>query len=145
MRSLFLQVVAVTAINLKSISQRRWLSLSTVIAVALVVVVLLAFLAMAHGFQRTIAGSGAQDIAITLRAGSQAEINSTVSRDQVHLIEDGPGIARGADCKPLIAPEVYLVGDGLKRTTQTKANLPLRGIGEQGAPLLKAMTIFRGL
>ena len=61
MRSLWLQVAAVTAINLRSIGQRRWLSLSTVIAIALVVIVLLAFLAMANGFQRTIAGSGADD------------------------------------------------------------------------------------
>ena len=56
MHSLLLQVIAVTTINLKSISQRLWLSLSTVVAVALVVMVLLAFLAMANGFQRTLAG-----------------------------------------------------------------------------------------
>jgi putative ABC transport system permease protein len=144
MRSLLLQVIAVTSINLKSIAQRRWLSLSTVVAIALVVVVLLAFLAMANGFQRTIAGSGADDIAIVLRAGSQAEINSTVSRDQVRLIEDGPGIARGSDGKPLISPELYLVVDGIKRTTKTKANLPLRGIGEQGATLRKGIAISAG-
>ncbi len=144
MGSLWRQVVAVTTINLMSISQRRWLSLSTIIAIALVVVVLLAFLAMANGFQRTIAGSGADDIAIVLRAGSQAEINSTVSRDQVRLIEDGPGIARGPNGKPLVSPELYLVVDGLKRTTQTKANLPLRGIGEQGATLRKGVTIAQG-
>src|SRR3954453_16600767 len=144
MRSLLLQVIAVTSINLKSIAQRRWLSLSTVIAIALVVIVLLAFLAMANGFQRTIAGAGADDIAIVLRAGSQAEINSTVSRDQVRLIEDGPGIARGTDGKPLISPELYLVVDGLKRTTRTKANLPLRGIGEQGATLRTRIKIASG-
>ena len=144
MRSLWLQVAAVTAINLKSIAQRRWLSLSTVIAIALVVIVLLAFLAMANGFQRTIAGSGADDIAIVLRAGSQAEINSTVSRDQVRLIEDGPGIARGSDGKPLISPELYLVVDGIKRSTGTKANLPLRGIGEQGTALRKDITVTAG-
>src|SRR5207237_1435758 len=79
MRSLMLQIIAVTAINLKSISQRLWLSASTVVAVALVVVVLLAFLAMANGFQRTLAGSGADDIAMIMRGGSQAEINSTVA------------------------------------------------------------------
>ena len=144
MRSLLLQVMAVTSINLKSIAQRRWLSLSTVIAIALVVIVLLAFLAMANGFQRTIAGSGADDIAIVLRAGSQAEINSTVARDQVRLIEDGPGIARGADGKPLISPELYLVVDGTKHTTKTKANLPLRGIGEQGFALRKGIVITAG-
>ena len=113
MRSLLLQVIAVTTINLKSIAQRLWLSLSTVVAVALVVIVLLAFLAMANGFQRTLAGSGSEDIAIFLRGGSQAEINSTVARDQVRLIEDAPGIARGGDGKPLISPELYVVVDGI--------------------------------
>src|SRR5215470_5243453 len=144
MRSLVLQIVAVTTINLKSISQRVLLSLSTVVAVALVVVVLLAFLAMANGFQRTIAGSGSQDIGIVLRGGSQAEINSTVTREQVRLVEDGPGIARGSDGKPLVSPELYLVVDGLKRATRTKANLPLRGIGEQGFALRKGIVITAG-
>src|SRR5437879_4330808 len=144
MRSLLLQIAAVTKINVKSMSQRFWTSLSTVVAVALVVMVLLAFLAMANGFQRTIAGSGADDVAIILRAGSQAEINSGVTRDQVRLIEDGPGIARGSDGKPLISPELYLVVDGIKRSTKTKANLPLRGIGEQGTALRKDITITAG-
>jgi putative ABC transport system permease protein len=144
MRSLLLQIVAVTTINLKSIPQRVLLSLSTVVAIALVVMVLLAFLAMANGFQRTIAGSGSEDIGIVLRGGSQAEINSTVSREQVRLVEDGPGIARGGDGRPLVSPELYLVVDGIKHTTKTKANLPLRGIGEQGFALRKGITITAG-
>ena len=144
MRSLLLQVVAVTTINLKSIPQRVLLSLSTVVAIALVVMVLLAFLAMANGFQRAIAGSGSEDIGIVLRGGSQAEINSTVSREQVRLVEDGPGIARGGDGRPLVSPELYLVVDGIKHTTKTKANLPLRGIGEQGFALRKGITITAG-
>ena len=144
MRSLLLQIVAVTTINLKSISQRALLSLSTVVAIALVVMVLLAFLAMANGFQRTIAGSGSEDIGIVLRGGSQAEINSTVTREQVRLVEDGPGIARGSGGKPLVSPELYLVVDGVKHTTKTKANLPLRGIGEQGFALRKGITVTAG-
>ena len=144
MRSVVLQVAAVTAINLKSMSQRAWLSLSTVVAIALVIVVLLAFLAMANGFARTLAGSGSQDIAIIMRGGSQAEINSTVTLDQVRLIEEGPGIARDADGKPLVSPELYLVVNGIKRTTGTKVNLPLRGIGERGAALRKKITISAG-
>jgi len=144
MGSLLLQISAATRINLQSIGQRRWLSLSTVVAIALVVVVLLAFLAMANGFRKTIAGSGADDIAIVLRSGSQAEINSTMTRDQIRLIEDGPGIARGADGKPLVSPELYLVVDGTKKTTGTKANLPLRGIGAEGLALRKSVTIAEG-
>jgi putative ABC transport system permease protein len=144
MGSLIRQTVAVTMINLKSIRQRFWLSLSTVVAVALVVIVLLSFLAMANGFQRTLSGSGADDIAIVLRGGSQAEINSTVAREQVRLIEEAPGIARGADGKPLVSSELYLVVDGIKRSSGTKANLPLRGIGEQGAALRKGIAVTAG-
>ena len=106
MRSFLLQIAAVSLINIKSIPQRFWLSLSTVVAVALVVMVLLSFLAMANGFQRTLASSGAEDVAIVLRAGSQAEINSTMTREQVRLIEEGPGIARNADGKPLASAEL---------------------------------------
>src|SRR5215468_1180330 len=144
MRPFLLQVAAVTLINIKSMPQRFWLSLSTVMAIALVVVVLLSFLAMANGFQRTLTSSGADDIAIILRGGSQAEINSTVSRDQVRLLEEGPGIARSGDGKPLVSAELYLVVDGVKRSSQTKANLPLRGIGKQGAALRQGIKLAAG-
>ncbi|MFD2184957.1 ABC transporter permease [Rhodoplanes azumiensis] len=138
------QIAAVTAINLRSIPQRFWLSLSTVVAVALVVMVLLSFLAMSAGFRRTLASSGADDIAIVLRAGARAELNSVIARDQVRLLEDAPGVARDAQGKPLTSAELYLVVDGIKRTTGTKANLPLRGIGESGAAIRKGIRLVEG-
>lgn len=144
MRSLFLQIAAVTTINIKSIPQRFWLSLSTIVAVALVVMVLLSFLAMAYGFQRTLKSAGAPDIAIVLRGGSQTEINSVITREQVRLIEDGPGIARSAQGKPLVSAELYIVVDGIKRSTQTKANIPLRGIGAEGAAIRKDIKLVAG-
>ncbi|MDQ2081439.1 ABC transporter permease [Xanthobacteraceae bacterium Astr-EGSB] len=144
MRPFLLQVAAVTLINLKSIPQRFWLSLSTVVAVALVVMVLLTFLAMSYGFQKTLSGTGAADVAIALRGGAAAEINSAVTRDQVRLIEEGPGIDRGADGRPLTSAELYLVVDGVKRSTGTKANLPLRGVGRDGANVRKGITIQAG-
>lgn len=144
MRALLLQIAAVTLINVKSIPQRFWTSLSTVVAVALVVVVLLSFLAMANGFQRTLKSAGAEDVAIILRGGSQSEINSVITREQVRLIEDGPGVARAADGKPLVSAELYIVVDGIKRSSQTKANLPLRGIGEEGAAIRKDIKLVAG-
>jgi putative ABC transport system permease protein len=144
MRSLILQVAAVTLINVKSIPQRVWLSLSTVVAIGLVVVVLLGFLAMANGFQRTLAGAGSDAVAVILRGGSESEINSTVSREQVHLIEEGPGIARDSSGKPLVSAELYLTIDGIKRSTHTRANLPLRGIGPEGAAIRQDIHITQG-
>lgn len=144
MRSLLLQITALAAMNLKSLPKRFWLSLSTVVAVALVVIVLLAFLAMRNGFQHTLASAGAEDVAIILRAGSQSEVASVVTRDQVRLVEEAPGIAKGSDGKPLVSPELYLVVDGIKRSSQTKANLPLRGIGEEGMAARKGVSIVAG-
>ncbi|MBI1206718.1 MAG: FtsX-like permease family protein [Azospirillum sp.] len=144
MRSLLLQIAATIKINLKSLPQRFWLSLSTVVAVGLVVVVLLSFLAMANGFRQAVKGSGSEDIAIVLRGGSRSELNSTISRDQIRLIEEAPGVARNAEGKPLVSAELYLVVDGLKRATGTKANLPLRGIGPMGAALRKSITLAQG-
>jgi putative ABC transport system permease protein len=144
MRSILLQMLAVTLINLKSLPQRLWMSLATVIAVGLVVSVLLTFLAMANGFQRTVAGSGADDIAVVLRSGSEAELNSVVLLNQVRLIEDGPGIARGADGKPQTSGELYVTVDAIKRSTRTKASLPLRGLGPQGPALRRGIVITAG-
>jgi putative ABC transport system permease protein len=144
MRSIVLQILAVTVINLKSLPKRLWLSLATVIAVGLVVTVLLTFLAMANGFQRTIAGSGADDIAVVLRGGSQSELNSVVLLNQVRLIEEGPGIARGADGKPQTSGELYVTVDGIKRSSKTKASLPLRGLGPHGAALRRGIVMTAG-
>src|SRR5262249_58461310 len=92
MRSLLLQIAAVTSINLKSMPQRLWLSLPPIVAVALVVIVLLSFLAMANGFQRTLAGSGSPDIAMVLRGGSQAQVKSPGWRGPGRPVRGGAGI-----------------------------------------------------
>src|ERR1043166_2604104 len=144
MRSLLLQIAAVTVINVKSIFQRFWLSRSPVVAIALVVVVLLAFLAMANGFRQAMTSSGAEDVAVIMRGGSEAEIYSFVSRDQVRLVEDGPGIARNRDGKPMVSPELYLSVNGVKRSTLTKASVPLRGIGREGDAVRKEIRIVAG-
>ena len=52
---MFSQIAAVTSINLRSIPQRWGMSLATILSIALVVGVLLGFLAMANGFRATVA------------------------------------------------------------------------------------------
>ncbi|TWB12418.1 putative ABC transport system permease protein [Nitrospirillum amazonense] len=142
--SLVNQIAAVTALNFKSMPQRTLGSLSTVVAVTLVVTVLLAFLAMGEGFQKTIRGSGAADVALFLRAGAQAEANSSVTRDQLRLIEEAPGIASDASGKPLVSGELYVVVDGIKKSSNTKANLPLRGISLKGTATRPGFRIVAG-
>ena len=144
MASTLSQVAAVTSMNMRSLPQRKWTSFATVVAVGLVTGVLLAFLAMANGFRSTVQGTGAPDVAVILRAGSGNELNSNVTREQAQLIEEAPGIARGADGKPLVSAELYVVVDGYKKTTHTKANLPLRGLGARAAQVRRGVAITHG-
>ncbi|MGJ3232837.1 MAG: ABC transporter permease [Oceanicaulis sp.] len=141
---MFKQIGAVTMINLRSIPQRWGMSLATVLSVALVVGVLLGFLAMANGFRATVNGTGSDDVAVILGSGAQAELNSGLGRDSVRLIEVAPGIAAGADGEPITSPELYVIADGRKRATGNDANLPLRGVGENAAAIRDGFTLVEG-
>jgi putative ABC transport system permease protein len=62
-----------------------------------VVGVLVALLAMAEGFEATLSTTGNDASVIVLRGGSQSETNSIITRDQIPLIGNLAGIARGKD------------------------------------------------
>jgi putative ABC transport system permease protein len=137
------QSVALARMNILSIPLRFWMSVSTVVAIALVVAVLLAFLAMSNGFRQAQSSAGADDIAIVMRDGAQTEINSVVSREQSLLVEQGPGIAR-QDGRPLASAEIYVIVDGLRRSNGLRNNLPLRGLTAAGVALRHNIRIAQG-
>ena len=130
-------------LNVQSIPQRLAMSLSTIVAVAMAVAVLLGFLALSNGFRATMAGTGAEDIAIINRKGATSELSSIISSEQVTLLEAAPGL-RAEGGAPLVSPELYLIVDGVKRSTGTSANMPLRGITETGVALRQNATITEG-
>jgi putative ABC transport system permease protein len=137
------QSAAIASMNIRSIPQRLWMSLSTVVAVALVVAVLLAFLAMGNGFRQAQKSAGAADIAILMRDGAATEINSGVTREQADLIEEAPGIAR-QDGRALVSAELYVIVDGTSRARGLRANLPLRGLPTAGVALRHGVRIAEG-
>ncbi|MBL8538429.1 MAG: ABC transporter permease [Hyphomonadaceae bacterium] len=143
MATLLDQINAVTALNVRSIPQRGWMSAASVIAVALTITVLLFFLALANGLRATVEGSGSEDVAIVIREGSNAELNSVVTRDQLAILATGPNVAQRNEA-PLISGELLVIVDGVKRSTGTNANMPFRGIGQEGLALRRGVTITRG-
>ena len=143
MASLLNQIGAVTALNVRSIPQRGAMSIASVVAVALTIAVLLFFLALSNGLKRTVEGSGADDVAIVLREGSNAELNSVVTRDQLNILATGPGVV-ARDGRPMVSGELLVIVDGVKRDTGTNANMPFRGIGAEGLALRRGVTITQG-
>lgn len=141
--AVFAQVKTVVAMNIMSLPQRGWMAGATLLAVAVVVAVLLAFLAMANGFQSTVQNSGSEELGIALRSGSQAELNSGLGGQQVKLLEEAPGIKRDAD-GPIKSAELYVIVDGTKKSTGLDANLSLRGIEPAGVKLRPSFELDEG-
>jgi putative ABC transport system permease protein len=143
MNSLFAQIATVTMMNIRSLPRRLWMSLAMVLASAVVVAILLAFLAMAKGFEATMKGAGSDNVAILMREGAAAELNSVVTREQVNLIAESPGVAKDKD-GALVSAELYVIVDGTKKTSGTDANIPLRGLDARGMAMRENMQLVRG-
>src|SRR5207244_12181745 len=89
--------------------------------------VLLAMLPPPRGVKAPLVSSGSAENALITRAGATSEMTSGVSLDSVKIIQDAPGIARGAD-GPLVTPEAVLMAPIPLRSTGTDANVELRGV-----------------
>ncbi len=144
MSSIFSQIFTVIMMNIRSLPKRLWMSFAATLAISVVVAVLLSFLSMSNGFKKTLESAGSDKTAIVTRSGSKSELNSVLSNDVVNIITTAPGIAKNADGKPIYSAELYVVVDGIKRTTQTKANLPMRGIAKAGVDLRGNVKIIEG-
>jgi putative ABC transport system permease protein len=101
-------------------------------------------LAMGEGFKATLNRTGGDDSAIILRGGSQAETNSVITRDQVPLVSSLPGIARGADGKPLASPELSQVVNLPSKSDGTDANVQFRGVGPAAWALRSDLKLVEG-
>ena len=126
---MFKQLTAVIGMSLQTLPQRIGASSVIVIGIAGVVGVLVSVLAMGAGFRHTLADSGRADRVIILRGGSDAELNSNLTRSDVDTISNAPGLAKDASGKALLSNELVTVVNVPKMDTGTDANVTLRGVG----------------
>lgn len=121
------QVVSISWFSVRTIPGRKGSALATVVGIAGVVAVFVGVFSMAEGFRQAMTNSSADDVALVMRGGADAEMSSTLSRDECRIITDAPGLARDASGS-LASPEMFMIIDQNKRTTGTPANVPLRGV-----------------
>ncbi|MGB5720174.1 MAG: ABC transporter permease, partial [Woeseiaceae bacterium] len=137
------QVLAVTWLNLRNLPQRIGSSVVAVIGVAAVVLVFAAVLSMAKGFERTMISAGSDDTAIILRDGATSELTSGLSYEQVLIVGDAPGVLRDGD-DIVISAELYVVVDVKKKSSNTDANVPFRGVQAGAFDVRKDVTLAEG-
>jgi putative ABC transport system permease protein len=121
------QVYAIGVLNLRTLPQRLGSSAATVVGVAGVVTVFVAVLSIGEGFRATLQETGSPSTALVLRGGSDTEMMSGITLEDSRVIQDAPGLARGAN-GAVASPEMLVLVDVPKISTGTDANVPLRGV-----------------
>lgn len=138
------QTIAMTLLGLRSIPERWGPSLVIIVGLAGVVAVFTALLAMAEGFRTTLEATGRADVALVLRGGSSAELNSGISRDQGALIKQAPGVLAGPDGRPLASAEMVVIAELFKTGEQTGSNITVRGVEPGAFALRPSVRIVEG-
>jgi len=144
MANSFAQIGAVTGMNLRNIPQRWSSSLVAVLGIGGVTLVLVALLSIAAGFKVALEGSGSEDVAMIMRAGSTNELSGGFGVDTVTVVSDAPGIKRDAQNKPILSPELYVLVDGRMRGKDASTNLPLRGVSQMAPQVRKSFKLVEG-
>jgi putative ABC transport system permease protein len=137
------QTVAVTLLNLRTIPQRLGSSGVAIVGIAGVVIVLVSVLSIAQGFAAAMDASGSPVRALVMRSGADSEMTSGLGGAEVDIIKQAPGLRREGQT-PLASAEMYVIIDIPKISTNTAANVPMRGIEPPGTPLRSEFSIAEG-
>ncbi|HEV2110817.1 MAG TPA: ABC transporter permease [Gammaproteobacteria bacterium] len=121
------QLYTVCVLNLGNLKSRLDSSLVAVIGFTGVVMVFVAVFAIRDGFNQTLRESGSPDVAIVMRGGAGAEVNSVLSVNDAKLVAEAPGILPTAG-GPLASDELLVQLSMPKIDTGLDANVPFRGV-----------------
>ena len=138
------QTAALSLLNLRSLPQRPGTAAVAMSGIAALTGVFAGVRSMASGFEKTMEGSGQEDVALVLRSGSTAELNSRFSSEQADVIRFAPGIARDAAGDPQVSSELFWVVNAVDRSSGGETNVALRGIQPSGYALRKNYRLAEG-
>lgn len=137
------QTIAVTALNLRTIPQRLGSSGVAIVGIAGVVIVLVSVLSIAAGFTAAMQNSGSPSRAIVMRSGADSEMTSGLSGAEVDVITQAPGLRRDGQTA-LASAELYVIIDIPKKSTNTPANVPMRGVQPTATAVRHEASIIEG-
>ena len=120
--------------NFRNITVRKSSTLATAVTIGLTVGVFLMVMALAKGIDLTLASSGEPLNLIVLREGSTAELNSSVTQENLNDLKFLDGIVREGD-QPMAAPESMTLIYKPRKGMSQGSNVIIRGIGPMSTRL----------
>jgi putative ABC transport system permease protein len=136
------QMLAVTAMGLRSVPSRLGTSMVVVIGVAAVVAVLVCALAVATSFANAAAKTGNPLRAIVLNSDTEAD--SGFSRENAVAILNTAGVQNGADRQPLGSAEALEFVSLVDQHSGLNAYTTIRGVGSQLLRLRPELHLVEG-
>lgn len=140
------QAAVIAVANIKSIPRRLWISASMILSIALVVVVLIGFLAMARGFETALESAGSDDVVVVMAGGARDEKGSEISPAILHQLVAAPketGILQ-VDGQPVVSRELVVPVDAALQGSGELQTLSLRGMDPAGVGLRQGVTLVSG-
>jgi putative ABC transport system permease protein len=137
------QTLTVTALNIRTIPQRLGSSGVAIVGIAGVVIVLVSVLSIATGFTAAMRQSGQPSRALILRSGANSEMVSGLAATEVDVIKSAPGLRRDGQTA-LASAELYVIIELPKLSTNTAANVPMRGVDRTAMAVRSEASIVKG-
>ncbi len=129
--------------NFRNIVVRKSSTLATAFTIGLTVGVYLMVMSLARGIDLTLTSSGEPLNLIVLREGSTAELNSTVSRENLNDLIYLDGVSREGD-QPLAAPETVTLIYKARKGMSQGSNVVIRGVGPMSTKLRSGFRTIAG-
>jgi putative ABC transport system permease protein len=129
--------------NFRNITVRKSSTLATALTIGLTVGVFLMVMALARGIDLTLESSGEPLNLIVLREGSTAELNSSVTRENLNDLKFLDGVVKEGD-QPLAAPELMTLIYKPRKGMSQGSNVIIRGIGPMSAKLRSGFSQVSG-
>ena len=111
---------------------------------ALVVFVFASVLMLAEGLRKTLVATGSFDNVVVIRKGSNSEVMSGIDRRQASIVETQPEIAAGEKGRRLIAKEIIVLVNLIRRDSDKPSLIQLRGIGKNSFTLRPQVKLVEG-
>jgi putative ABC transport system permease protein len=129
--------------NFRNLIVRKSSTLMTAVTIGLTVGVYLLVMALATGIDHTLSSSGEPLNLIVVRNGSTAELNSSVTRDNLQNLIYLDGVAREGE-QPLASPEMITLIYKARKGMAQGSNVQIRGIGPMSTKLRSGFQLVAG-
>jgi putative ABC transport system permease protein len=130
--------------NIRNLFARKTSTGMTAFVIGLVVAVFLCVLALVQGVTRTLSVTASTRNVLAMRVGSQAEMQSVITRDQAEQIGALPGPERNAAGKPFVSPELLTLINVPRADGKSFSNVQIRGMAPIGVEIRPGVKLVDG-